>query len=75
MRNILINFLLEENKFTSLKMKDSQEKLLKTLSIDKLFNLVLEKARSQGRETALEWIMLHKENKGPDFSYSKIRKK
>lgn len=75
MKTMCINFLLEENKFTSVKMKDAQEKLLKSLSSDKLFSLVLEKARSQGRETALEWIMMHKENKGVDFSYAKIRKK
>ena len=73
MRNILINFLLEENKFTSLRMKDSQEKLLKTLSIDKLFTLVLEKARSQGRDQALEFYS--HQSKAPKFDYSKVKKK
>ena len=73
MKNQFINFLLEENRFTSMQARLQQENLLKQMTMVKLFDMVLEKARSQGRDQALEFYS--HQSKAPKFDYSKVKKK
>lgn len=70
---MLINFLTEEDKFLSIVKKEESRKLLMKQSDLKLFDMVLEKARNQGHDTALDFYS--KQNKAPDFCYKGVKKK
>jgi len=70
---MLINFLTEEDKFLSIIKKEESRKLLMKQSDLKLFDMVLEKARNQGHDTALDFYS--KQSKAPDFCYKGVKKK
>lgn len=70
---MLINFLTEEDKFLSIVKKEESRKLLMKQSDLKLFDMVLEKARAQGHDIALDFYS--KQSKAPDFCYKGVKKK
>lgn len=70
---MLINFLTEEDKFTSIHNKEISRSLLMKQSDNKLMDMVLEKARQQGRDEAVAFYA--KFSQAPDFSYQGVKKK
>ncbi len=72
MKKLFIDFLIEESKFTSLDNKKKQEELLNNTSVNLLWSMVLEKARSQGYELAVNHYASH--SKAPDFCYKGVKK-
>lgn len=71
---MIITYLLEEHKLTSINSKEAAEKKLKELPLQRLFDMFLEKARDQGREQALNVYQSSIIHSFVDFSYNKIRK-
>ena len=67
MKKLFIDFLIEEAKFTSLDNKKKQEELLNNTSVNLLWSMVLEKARSQGYELAVNHYASY--SKAPDLCY------
>ncbi len=74
MKSLAITFLLEEHRYVSVKMKEDAEKKLKELPSQRLFDMILEKARSQGREQSLDIYQSQVIPSFVDFSYQKIKK-
>lgn len=72
-KGLIIDFLSEEAKFTSLDNKKKQEELLNNTSVNLLWSMVLEKSRNQGRDQALEFYS--SQSKAPRFDYRSVRKK
>lgn len=72
MKKLFIDFLIEEAKFTSLDNKRKQEELLNNTSVNLLWSMVLEKARSQGYELAVSHYASY--SKAPDFCYKGVKK-
>ena len=72
-KGLMIDFLNEEAKFTSLDNKKKSVNRLLALPEHMLWNMVLEKARSQGRDQALEFYS--SQSKAPKFDYRNVRKK
>ena len=74
-KGLMIDFINEEAKFTSLENKKKSIDRLLNLPEHMLWNMVLEKARQQGMDQALD-IMIHMlENKAPNFDYRNVRKR
>lgn len=71
-KHLAINYLLEENKFTGVVAKNAQRELL-SVTDNKLFDMLLEKSRNQGRDQALEFYS--SQSKAPRFDYRSVRKK
>lgn len=72
-KGLMIDFLIEEAKFTSLDNKKKSVDHLLNLPEHMLWNMVLEKARQQGRDQAVDFYAKH--SVAPDFSYQKVRKR
>ena len=66
MKQLIINYLLEEHKYVSKQNKELAEKQLKRVPEQRLFDMLLEKARSQRQEQALKYYQ--------EFPYSIGRK-
>ena len=67
--DVLINFLSEEDKSLAYITKRFQWSLLMKQSDNKLMDMVLEKARQQGRDEAVAFYA--KFSQAPDFSYQR----
>lgn len=70
---MLINYLTEEDKFISITAKEKSRGLLMQQSDLKLFDMALEKARSQGQDTALDFYAKH--SVASNFNYQGVKKK
>jgi hypothetical protein len=70
---MLINFLTEEDKFLSIAAKEKSRGLLMQQSNLMLVNMVLEKARSQGHDIALDFYAKH--STATNFNYQGVKKK
>jgi hypothetical protein len=70
---MLINYLTEEDKFTSITAKEKSRGLLMQQSNLMLVNMVLEKARSQGHDVALDFYAKH--STATNFNYQGVKKK
>jgi len=70
---MLINYLTEEDKFTSITAKEKSRGLLMQQSNLMLVNMVLEKARSQGHDIALDFYAKH--STATNFNYQGVKKK
>ena len=70
---MLINYLTEEDKFTSIAAKEKSRGLLMQQSNLMLVNMVLEKARSQGYDTAVDHYA--KYSVASKFNYQGVKKK
>ena len=54
-KHLAINYLLEENKFTGVVAKNAQRELLLSVTDNKLFDMLLEKARAQGIDSVMDY--------------------
>lgn len=74
MKSLAITFLLEEHKYVDTRTKEAAENQLKQLPLQRLFDMLLEKARNDGREQALNIYQSQVIPSYVDFSYQKIKK-
>lgn len=72
-KGLMIDFLNEETKFTSLDNKKKSIERLLNLPEHMLWNMVLEKARQQGRDQAVDFYAHH--STAPKFDYRNVRKR
>jgi len=70
---MLINYLTEEDKFISIAGKEKSRAFLMNQSDLMLVNMVLEKARSQGHDIALDFYAKH--SNATNFNYQGVKKK
>jgi len=70
---MLINYLTEEDKFISIAGKEKSRAFLMNQSDLMLVNMVLEKARSQGHDIALDFYAKH--STATNFNYQGVKKK
>jgi len=72
-KGLMIDFINEEAKFTSLENKKKSIERLLNLPEHMLWNMVLEKARQQGRDQAIDFYS--KLWTTPKFDYRNVRKR
>jgi len=72
-KGLMIDFINEEAKFTSLENKKKSIERLLNLPEHLLWNMVLEKARQQGRDQAVDFYAYH--STAPKFDYQNVRKR
>ncbi len=60
LNSLAITYLLEEHKYVDTRTKEAAEKHLKELPLQRLFDMLLEKARNDGREHALNIYQSHR---------------
>lgn len=70
---MLINFLTEEDKFISIIAKEKSRAFLMKQSDLTIMNMALEKARSQGQDTAIDFYAKH--STAPNFNYQGVKRK